>query len=84
MKYNQLLKNKRILITGGAGFVGSHLAKRLFYNNNTVYVLDNYFTGLKKNHIQNNRVKYIKGENQNINNILDKYKKKIKVIFVFY
>ena len=51
MKYDKLISKKKILITGGAGFVGSHLAERLYNNGNTVYVLDNYFTGNKSNHI---------------------------------
>lgn len=40
---------KRILITGGAGFVGSHLCDRLLKENNEIICLDNYFTGSKKN-----------------------------------
>ncbi|APZ46541.1 NAD-dependent dehydratase [Polaribacter reichenbachii] len=40
---------KRILITGGAGFVGSHLCERLLNEGNEVLCLDNYFTGAKKN-----------------------------------
>jgi UDP-glucuronate decarboxylase len=40
---------KKILITGGAGFVGSHLCKRLLNEGNEVICLDNYFTGDKKN-----------------------------------
>jgi UDP-glucuronate decarboxylase len=43
---------KKILITGGAGFVGSHLAKRLLNEGNEVICLDNYFTGNKNNIIQ--------------------------------
>lgn len=43
---------KRILITGGAGFVGSHLAKRLLNEGNEVICLDNYFTGNKNNIIE--------------------------------
>lgn len=39
----------RILITGGAGFVGSHLAERLLAAGNEVVVVDNYFTGSKDN-----------------------------------
>ena len=39
----------RILITGGAGFVGSHLCERLLKAGNEVICLDNYFTGSKKN-----------------------------------
>jgi UDP-glucuronate decarboxylase len=40
---------KRILITGGAGFLGSHLCERLVKEGNDVVCLDNYFTGRKKN-----------------------------------
>lgn len=40
---------KRILVTGGAGFVGSHLCKRLIKEGNEVICLDNFFTGNKKN-----------------------------------
>lgn len=40
---------KRILITGGAGFVGSHLCERLLNEGNEIICLDNYFTGSKKN-----------------------------------
>jgi len=40
---------KRILVTGGAGFVGSHLCKRLLEEGNEVICLDNYFTGNKNN-----------------------------------
>lgn len=40
---------KRILVTGGAGFIGSHLCERLLKEGNDVICLDNYFTGSKKN-----------------------------------
>lgn len=40
---------KRILVTGGAGFIGSHLCKRLLDEGNEVLCLDNYFTGKKDN-----------------------------------
>lgn len=40
---------KRILVTGGAGFIGSHLCKRLLEEGNEVICLDNYFTGSKRN-----------------------------------
>ena len=39
----------RILVTGGAGFVGSHVAERLLENGHEVVVADNYFTGSKNN-----------------------------------
>lgn len=43
---------KKILVTGGAGFVGSHLCDRLLSEGNEVISLDNYFTGNKKNIIK--------------------------------
>lgn len=40
---------KRILITGGAGFIGSHLCERLLNEGNEIFCLDNFFTGSKDN-----------------------------------
>jgi len=40
---------KRILVTGGAGFIGSHLCEKLLADGNEVICLDNYFTGSKQN-----------------------------------
>jgi UDP-glucuronate decarboxylase len=40
---------KKILVTGGAGFIGSHLCKKLLDDGNDVLCIDNYFTGTKKN-----------------------------------
>ena len=47
---------KRILVTGGAGFIGSHLCERLLNMGHEVVCLDNYFTGSKTNivHLLNN------------------------------
>ena len=73
-----------ILITGGAGFIGSNLIKYLLLKTNyKILSLDNYSTGRKKNHIKSKRLKYIKGENQNIEKILKSFRNKIKVIFHF-
>ncbi|NNG07853.1 MAG: NAD-dependent epimerase/dehydratase family protein, partial [Desulfobacteraceae bacterium] len=48
---------QRILVTGGAGFLGSHLCERLLEEGDHVICLDNYFTGQKQNifHLMNNR-----------------------------
>jgi UDP-glucuronate decarboxylase len=40
---------KRILVTGGAGFIGSHLCERLLEDRNEVICVDNFFTGTKEN-----------------------------------
>jgi UDP-glucuronate decarboxylase len=46
----------RILITGGAGFLGSHLCERLLHEGNEVICMDNFFTGRKRNvlHLMDN------------------------------
>ncbi len=50
MKFGvRMLPRKRILITGGAGFIGSHLCERLVDAGHDVICLDNYFTGTKEN-----------------------------------
>jgi len=43
------LKKRRILVTGGAGFLGSHLCERLVAQGHDVLAVDNYFTGRKEN-----------------------------------
>jgi UDP-glucuronate decarboxylase len=48
-RYLTYLKPKRILVTGGAGFIGSHLCERLVQDGHQVICLDNFFTGTKKN-----------------------------------
>lgn len=42
-------KGLRVVVTGGAGFVGSHLVDRLMARGDTVIVVDNFFTGRKEN-----------------------------------
>jgi UDP-glucuronate decarboxylase len=48
---------KRVLVTGGAGFLGSHLCERLLAEGNDVLCVDNYFTGSRANisHLQDNK-----------------------------
>lgn len=57
-----------ILVTGAAGFVGSHLCERLIAQKHSVLSLDNYFTGTEENHIEG--VGYIDGSTEDINSIL--------------
>tara|TARA_Y100000034_G_scaffold136350_1_gene212330 strand:+ start:106 stop:1041 length:936 start_codon:yes stop_codon:yes gene_type:complete len=51
------MENKKILVTGGAGFIGSHLCERLLEEGNYVICIDNLFTGSTKNidHLKENR-----------------------------
>lgn len=46
---NKHLVRKRVLVTGGAGFLGSHLCERLLNDGDEVICMDNYFTGNKQN-----------------------------------
>ncbi|MCK4569435.1 MAG: SDR family oxidoreductase [Bacteroidales bacterium] len=50
------MKKKKILVSGGAGFLGSHLCERLLKDGHEVICLDNFFTGSKKNilHLMDN------------------------------
>ena len=73
-----------IVVTGGAGFVGSNLIEFLLKRTNyKIISLDNYSTGSRKNHINDKRINYLKGDTLNINKVLGKYKKKINTIFHF-
>lgn len=59
---------KNILVTGGAGFIGSHLCERLKDLDYNVISLDNYSTGTVANH--SDGVKYIKGETKDISELI--------------
>jgi UDP-glucose 4-epimerase len=78
------VKTKYIVITGGAGFVGSHLIESLLKKTKINLIsIDNYSSGHKKNHLKNSRIKYIKGNTQNINLLIKKYKSNIESVFHF-
>ena len=75
---------KVIVVTGGAGFIGSNLIKHLVVKTKLQIIsIDNYSTGVKKNHIKNKRIKYINGHTKNISIILNPYIKRIDAIFHF-
>ena len=63
------MKKKCILVTGGAGFIGSELCKELLAKGNQVHSLDNYFTGSESNHVDG--VNYIKGETSEIKQLIN-------------
>src|SRR3989344_5156946 len=44
-----MMEKKKILVTGGAGFIGSHLCQRLLVDGHDVLCVDNFFTGTKEN-----------------------------------
>ena len=75
---------KTLIVTGGAGFIGTNLIKTLLKKtNHKIISIDNYSSGYTKNHINHKRVKYIKGETNDIHNLLNKHKKQISTIFHF-
>ena len=77
------MKKNKIIITGGAGFIGTNLIKLLLKKTKYKIVsIDNYSSGLKKNHIKHKNVSYIKADTINISQIL-KYPNKINSIFHF-
>jgi UDP-glucose 4-epimerase len=61
----------KILVTGGAGFIGSNLIKKLVSNGHKVVSLDDYSTGTKGNHIDG--VKYIQGDIETIEYLAGDY-----------
>ena len=73
-----------LVVTGGAGFIGSNLISELLkFKKFNVLSIDNYSSGLSKNHIKNKRVKYLKGNTKNIDVLLKNYTGKIHSIFHF-
>jgi UDP-glucose 4-epimerase len=58
---NPTLKEKAILVTGGAGFIGSHLVDKLLNDGHSVTVLDNLSSGVQKNLADHTSLKFIQG-----------------------
>ena len=73
-----------LVITGGAGFIGSNLIELLVKKTKfNIISYDNYSTGTISNHINSKRVKYIKGNSENIEKKINKYKNNIYTLFHF-
>jgi UDP-glucose 4-epimerase len=73
-----------LVVTGGAGFIGSNLISELLkFKKFKVVSIDNYSSGLAKNHIKNKKVRYLKGSTKNIEILLKNYVGKIHTIFHF-
>jgi len=63
-----MAKKKTILVTGGAGFIGSHLCARLVKDGHRVISLDNYFSGSKDNHVDG--VEYREGHTKDVETLV--------------
>lgn len=77
MKHNQ-----KILITGGAGFIGSHLADKLLADGHQVLVIDNYQTGRKDNLTPNKNLRVVEGsiaDKELVNRCFDEFKPNLVV-----
>ena len=64
-----ILSNSRVLVTGGAGFIGSNIIEKLLTQNNKVTCLDNFATGKRKNvepFLKNSNFKLIEGDIRNL------------------
>ena len=73
-----------LVVTGGAGFIGTNLISELLkFRQFKIISVDNYSSGLSKNHIKHKRVKYLKGSTKNIEILLKAYIGKIHSIFHF-
>ena len=75
-----MLKSKKILVTGGAGFIGSHLVDKLLENNNQIKVLDNLLRGNKLSKSSKNSIEFINGDVRD-KNIMDIALKDVDYVF---
>ena len=66
-KMSNFYKSKKVLVIGGAGYVGSNLCKNLVTKGGEVISLDNYSSGTEANHHKG--VQYIKGNAKDINQL---------------
>jgi UDP-glucose 4-epimerase len=73
-----------LVVTGGAGFVGSNLISALLkFKKFRIISIDDYSSGLSKNHIKNKNIKYLNGSTKNIEVLLKNYVGRIHSIFHF-
>ena len=74
------MRNKKVLVTGGAGFIGSNLVKKLISDKNKVVVIDDLSSGFISNISNIDGVKYINGDIRNRKQVNDAIKG-VEVVF---
>jgi UDP-N-acetylglucosamine/UDP-N-acetylgalactosamine 4-epimerase len=70
---NRAIQNKKVLVTGGAGFIGSNICEELLKHDNHVVCLDNFMTGRKENildFMSNKNFSFIEGDIRNYDDCL--------------
>jgi len=80
-KYLEHYKNKKILITGGAGAIGSRLVRSLLNLNAFVIVLDNLSSGYTWNLPQSNNMLFVRGEVTNDIDLKRVFNEKPNIVF---
>ena len=74
------MKNKKVLITGGAGFIGSNLVRELLKEGNKITVLDNFMSGYRSNLNEFPSIQLIEGDVRN-KSAVDSAMKDVEVVF---
>jgi len=77
------MRERRALVTGGAGFIGSHLIENILEQGYEIQVIDNFSTGTQKNieHVKN-KIRVIEGDLRNLNFVLNNIKD-VDLVFHF-
>ncbi|MCS7201473.1 MAG: NAD-dependent epimerase/dehydratase family protein [Dictyoglomus sp.] len=75
----KFFKGKLVLVTGGAGFIGTNLVRRLLKEGAKVRVLDNFFTGLKEN-LKDLDIEIVEGNVENLEDVYNSLKD-IEIVF---
>ena len=70
------------MITGGAGYIGSHIAERINTNKYNIIIYDNLVTGRKK--LINKKAKFVKGDIKNLKQLSNTIKKKIDISLIIH